>query len=100
MELLTVLCFQAGLNFRMFVRRITVQNQVKRQGERGLPVELLQKAQPLLVPVTRGHLAKDFAIQIRQRRKQGDRAVAVVVEGLSSDVPIASGKAGEVRSSA
>jgi hypothetical protein len=53
---------------------------------------LLEKFQPLAVGVFLGGLSDDFALQIIQRGKEGDRTVAVVIVGLGADMPFAQGQ--------
>jgi hypothetical protein len=57
--------------------------------QRNFAVDLLKKFQPLAVGVFLSGLSDDFALQIVQRCKEGDRTIAVVIVGLNADVPFA-----------
>jgi hypothetical protein len=48
---------------------------------------LLKKFQPLPLGVCLGGVSDDFALQIIQRCKEGNRTVAIVIVGLGADMP-------------
>ena len=68
-------------------------NQMQRQLRRRLPVELLQKFQPLGVPVPCRCLAQNLSVQIREGGKQRDRAMAGVIVRACAHLPDAQGQA-------
>src|SRR6266446_9673255 len=68
---------------------VIIQNDVDVLAQRNFAVDLLEKFQPLAMGVFLGGVSDDFALQIIQRGKEGDRAVAVVIVGLGADMPFA-----------
>ena len=70
---------QPLLHGRVFVRGVVVDDQVQIQVLGGLALDLLEKPQPFHVRVPRLGAREDLAVQIVQRREQGDRAVADVI---------------------
>jgi hypothetical protein len=58
------------------------------QAQRNFAVDLLEKFQPLAVAVFLGGVSDDFALQIIQRGKEGNRSVAVIIVGLGADMPL------------
>src|SRR6201984_2970267 len=89
MQLEARMACQPALDGRMFMGGVIVQNDVDMLAQRNFPVDLLEKFQPLAVGVFLGGLSDDFALQIIQRGKEGDRTVAVVIVGLGADMPFA-----------
>ena len=73
----------------MFMGGVIVQNDVDVLAQRNFAVDLLKKFQPLAVGVCLGGVSDDFALQIIQRGKEGDRTVAIVIMGLGADMPFA-----------
>ena len=70
---------QPLLHGRVFVRGVVVDDQVQIQVLGGLALDLLEKPQPFHMRVPRLGAREDLAVQIVQRREQGDRAVADVI---------------------
>jgi hypothetical protein len=66
---------QPALDGQMFMGGVIVQNEVDVLGQRNFAVDLLGKFQPLAVGVFLGGVSDDFALQIIQRGKEGDRTV-------------------------
>ena len=74
----------------MFMGGVIVQNDVDVLAQRNFVVDLLKKFQPLPVGVCLGGVSDDdFALQIIQRGKEGNRTVAIVIVGLGADMPFA-----------
>jgi len=88
------MAFHPGVDPRMFVRPIIVDDQVQGQGARRLGVDALEEPDKLLMPVTRHAIPDDFAIEHAQGRKEGRGAIALVVVGLSSRNPRPQGEQG------
>src|SRR5262252_2792134 len=80
---------QPALDERMFMSGVIVQNDVDVLAQRNFAVDLLEKFQPLAVGVFLGGVSDDFALQIIQCGKEGDRTVAIVIVGLGADMPFA-----------
>ena len=80
---------QPAFNDRMLMGGVIIQNDVDVLAQRNFAVDLLEKFQPLAVGVFLGGVSDDFAMQIIQRGKEGDCAVAVVIVGLGADMPFA-----------
>ena len=83
-----------GADFGVFVGGVVVQDQVQVKVRRGLRVEVAQELQPFLVPVARGALVEDFALQIVERGKKSDGAGARVVVRAGADVADPQGQSG------
>ena len=73
----------------MLVGGVIIQNDVDALAQRYFAVDLLEKFQPLAVSVFLGSVSDDFALQVIQRGKESDSAVAIVIVGLSADMPFA-----------
>ena len=67
---------QPDFDLLVFVRAVVVDNEMNVDLLGGLAVDLLEKAQPFDVGVTRLGSADELAVQIVQRREQRDGAVA------------------------
>src|SRR6201998_1610262 len=80
---------QPAFNDRMLMGGVIIQDDVDALAQRNFAVDLLEKFQPLAVGVFLGGVSDDFALQIIQRGKEGDRTVAVVIVGLGADMPFA-----------
>lgn len=80
-------------NIRMLVGRVVVENDMDGLAlwDRGLDV--IQKADELLVTVALHALADDFALQNIEGRKQRRRAVALVIMGHRSGASLLHGQA-------
>ena len=72
---------QPGSGVRVLVGAVIVEDHVDFLAQRYLPLDLVEKAQKLLMPVTLHVLADDAAIQHIERRKERGRAVAFIVMG-------------------
>src|SRR6185437_1546778 len=68
-----------GVDARMLVGSVVVDDQMQIKMGRRLGVDLLEESDELLVPMTRHAVANDFPIEQAQRREQGRRAMAFVV---------------------
>ena len=66
----------------MLVGCVVVDDQVQGHITRTLAIEMLQKPQPLNVCMSSSRLAEDLAVEIRQCREEGERAVSNVVMSL------------------
>lgn len=84
----------------MLVRGVTVHDQVQLQILGRFVVDLLQKRQPLLMPVLRFETADQPALRIAQGGKQRERAIPDIVMGLRADVADTQWRPGWVRSKA
>lgn len=62
--------FQPRLHFRVFVRRVVVDNQMKVERMIGIPINRLKELDPLLMPVSLLALREDRAIGHTQGGKQ------------------------------
>ena len=80
---------QPAFDDRMFMVGVIIQNDVDVLAQRNLLVDLLEKLQPLAVAVFLCGVSDDFALQIIQRGKEGNRTVAIVIVGLGADMPFA-----------
>ncbi len=65
----------------VFVGGVVVADQIERFLLRGLPLDLLQEVQPLLMPMSCGTLGNHAAIERAHRGKQRGGAAALVVVG-------------------
>lgn len=88
MQLEAWMTSQPALDDRMFMGGVIVQNDVDVLAHRNFAVDLLEKFQPLAVGVFLGGVSDDFALQIIQRGKEGNRTVAVIIVGLGADMPL------------
>src|ERR1700746_2755659 len=88
MQLEARMTSQPALDDRMFMGGVIVQNDVDVLAQRNFAVDLLEKFQPLAVGVFLGGVSDDFALQIIQRGKEGNRTVAVIIVGLGADMPL------------
>src|SRR5580692_8117373 len=75
---------QPAFNDRMLVGGVIIQNDVDALAQRNFAVDLLEKFQPLAVGVFLGGVSDDFALQVIQRGKVGDGAVALGSKLLSA----------------
>src|SRR5580698_7935329 len=80
---------QPAFNDRMLMGGVIIQDDVDALAQRNLAVDLLEKFQPLAVGVFLSGVSDDFALQVIQRGKEGDGAVAIVIVGLRADMPSA-----------
>ena len=69
----------------VFVSAVVVRDHVDFQVLGGLPIDLLEKAQPLHMGMFRLGTTDDLPFQVVQGRKQGNGAMADVVMGLLSE---------------
>ena len=92
MQLEARMACQPTLDGGMFMGGVIVQNDVDVLAQRNFAVDLLKKFQPLAVGVCLGGVSDDFALQIVQRGKEGDRPVAIVIVGLGADMPFTQGQ--------
>jgi hypothetical protein len=69
-----------------------VQNDVNVLAQRNFAVDLFKKFQSLAVGGCPGGVSDDFALQIVQGGKEGDRPVAIVIVGLGADMPFTQGQ--------
>src|SRR6266478_745719 len=86
MQLEARMACQPALDGRMFMGGVIVQNDVDVLAQRNLPVDSLEKFQPLVPGVGLGGVSDDFALQIIRRGKEGERTVAIVTVGLGADI--------------
>lgn len=70
---------QPGLNPRVFVRAVVVDDEMQHEMGCRLGIDFLQEPDEFLVPMPRHAVADDFPIEQAQRRKQGRRPMAFVV---------------------
>jgi len=89
MQLEARMTCQPALDGRVLMGGVIIQNDVDVLAQRNFAVDLLEKFQPLAVGVFLGGVSDDFALQIIQRGKEGNRAVAVVIVGLGADMAFA-----------
>ena len=89
MQLEARMTCQPALDGRMLMGGVIIQNDVDVLAQRNFAVDLLEKFQLLAVGVFLGGVSDDFVMQIIQRGKEGDCAVAVVIVGLGADMPFA-----------
>ena len=75
---------QPGFDLGVFVGGIIVQNHMNLHAGRGLRLDFFEKAQPFLMPVPGRAFRQDFPVEIIQRGKQGDRAMAIIVVGAGA----------------
>src|SRR5471030_380597 len=73
--------FEPATNSEVFVSGVVVGYQVNVEAVRSLLVDLSQKPDPFLMPVARHAVGDNFALQHFDSRKQGRRAVSLVVMG-------------------
>jgi Na+/glutamate symporter len=85
---------QPCLDFGVLVGGIVVGNQVNRHVLGGLSVDLPQETQPFLMTMFFSEVGDQFAFQIIQSGKQGQRTVANVIMGRGLDVTDSQGQAG------
>jgi hypothetical protein len=85
---------------RMLVRGIIVANDVDVLNCGDGSIDFFQEGQPLVVAVSRGSMSENLAAEVIQGRKEGYRAVPIVVVGARADVPLPKGKPVWVRSRA
>ena len=83
-----------ALHLGMLVGGVVVDDQMQGEVARRVLVELLEEPQPVLVSVAWRGLAEDLAVEIGQRREQGDGAVAGIVVGAGAHVADAERQAG------
>ena len=73
----------------MLMGGVIIQNDVDALAQRNFAVDLLEEFQPLAVGMFLCGVSDDFALQVIQRGKESDGAVAIVVMGLSADMSFA-----------
>ena len=83
-EVTARLSFQPSLHLGVLVGAVVVQNEMKGEFLWRTLIPEAQELQKLLMAVPRQALTNDFACQNFARRKQGRRAVAHIVVGLSA----------------
>ena len=76
------MAFQPGLDARMFVRPVVVDDQMQVQIEWCLDADQLQETDKFLMAMPRHAIANDRAIEHVQRGEQGRRAIPFVVVRL------------------
>jgi hypothetical protein len=86
MEAETRMAGEPGLDPRMLVRRVVVGDQMQVEGGRSSMVEMVEKGQELLMPMTRFALRNDRAIEHVESRKQRRGAVPIAVVGDAFEV--------------
>src|ERR1700750_742196 len=91
---------QPALDDLMLMGGVIVQNNVDALAQRNFAVDVLEKFQPLAVGVFLGGVSDDFALQVIQRGKESDGAVAIVIVGLMRICPLPRGRPGWLRCSA
>src|ERR1700759_424940 len=77
---------QPALDDLMLMGGVIVQNNVDALAQRNFAVDVLEKFQPLAVGMFLGGVSDDFALQVIQRGKESDGAVAIVIMSLSADI--------------
>ena len=70
---------EPGLDARMFMGAIIVDDQMKLHSGRGLGINLFQKSNELLVPMARHAVSYDSAIKHAECGEQGGCSVSFVV---------------------
>src|SRR5438552_13312197 len=79
MQMESRMAVEPAFHPRMFVRPVVVDDQMQIELGRGDAIDRLQEPEKLLMPMT-GHTIPDhFAVEHAEGRKQGGRAVALVV---------------------
>src|ERR1700693_1517578 len=72
---------EPGADPGMLVRRVVVDDQMELPHGRGLPVNLVEKTDEFLMPMTGHALSDNLALQHVERSEQGRRAVALIIMG-------------------
>ena len=85
---------EPGFDLGMFVGGVVVGDQVHCERRRHLPLEMIEKADKLLMPVARFALGDNRTIEYVEGRKQGRGTVPLVIVGYSFHVPQSHGRAG------
>ena len=83
-----------GLHCRVFVRGVVVHDQVQLKMFGRFSIDLLEKFQPLLMPVLALDATDQVLLKIVQRSELGDRAMANIIVRLSSDMTDAKRESG------
>ncbi len=90
----TRMAFQPTPDARMFVSGVIVQNDVDVLAHGDLPVNALEEFEPLAVRVFVSGVGDYFSLQVVERGKEGDRAIAIVIVGLGTNMPFAQRQTG------
>ena len=94
MQMKAPMTFKPGDDLGMFVSSVVVADDVNIKFSGHLSVDLAQEGQPLLMPMTRGGMSKDFAREIVEGGKQSDRSVTVVIVSLGANMTLTQGQTG------
>src|SRR6266542_4667383 len=73
--------FEPGPDLGMFMGGVVIDDQMQLPPGRGLAVDLVEKADELLMPMTSHALADDLAFEHVQRGEKRRRAMTLVVVG-------------------
>src|SRR2546426_6809304 len=76
---------QPRLHPRMFVGSVVVDDEVQVELGGSLAIDLLEKADELLMAVTSHAVADHLAVEHAERGEEGGRSVALVVVGSGSE---------------
>src|SRR5258708_16219487 len=71
--------FEPGADLGMLMRRVVVDDQVQLPLGRSLPVDLVEEADELLMPMAAHALADDLALEHVECREQRRGAMALVI---------------------
>ena len=94
MQMKAPMTFKPGDDLGMFVSSVVGADDVNIKFSGDLSVDLAQEGQPLLMPMTRGGMSKDFAREIVEGGKQSDRSVTVVIVSLGANMTLTQGQTG------
>src|SRR6478672_5039863 len=86
MQVKTGMLFEPGKHLGMFVCGVVVEDQMHVEFERYLAVDVFEKGKPLLMPMLLLGHRNHLAAEIIERRKEGRRAVPVVIVGARGNV--------------
>ena len=79
--------FQPRLHFWMLVRGVVVDDQMQLKMPGRFSIDLLEKLQPLLMPMLALNAADQMPLKIIQRGEQGNGAMADIIVRLRADMP-------------
>lgn len=94
MHVEALVLFQPRLHFWAFVSSVVVDDQMQLKVLGRFSIDLFEEIQPLLMPVQVLNAADQSALEIVQRSKQSDGAVAYVIVRLRADMTDPKGQAG------